>query len=1190
MLRKLILNLSCMNKLKQHLLLMLLSLCSMASYAYDFEVDGLYYNLLSASEKTVLFAGYANGETQENLDIPVTVSSRGVQFSVVGIADNSNISVRNAILPEHIKQLGEHSFAKVGTLRFNSTVSKLPAYFCEQADSIFVAGNVTSLGIMSLGDVGYLYFEYSDTPCNTSNHIANAKTLILNRDISTKIWLGNSFGTGIRTLSYGTASNETGPTVMHDYLLAGLSSLERLIIRPSIKSIGGDVGLQSCKNLSSLVIEESPSILSMGSYYHVEYKNYHYHYIYDNLFINCRLNEIYLGRSLFIPSYRKESIKSGSGVDATFTDYDLTSPFYKYGTPLRKVTIADNVKVSPYLFYESYYLEEPSIGNGVEICENAFLDCRALKSIKLPTSFTLHGNAFANCQVAKLDNLSDKFDNVVIDGDPFTGCDYIRNNLKSLKLNAESIQLKDAFCNYDKLQVLEIVCNSGTIGEGAFKNNGRLQHVSMSGNIQSIGNNAFLNCTSLTEIGCDMPMPPKCLKSPFEGVNKWNATLYVPKEAKEKYSVADGWKDFLFVEEMPMPEFVVSTTNAPSDSNPQNHILKQPNCEEPIVELANADNKATYQWYRVSTETIPANTPIDFMGEVQSLGEYPWVNIGSGIESSNIGKHNSSSCAELLFDFKTGDKLSFDWSVNGEQYFDNLQILENGENIVLKNGAQTGHYENTFEKEQEGTYQFRYVKDESVSEGYDKASITNISFVSPEKRDIKKISAIEGENTNCLQSSKLPYGDKVFCIVTLGNGYKLKSNEFVLEYLNFIKTQPTPENLFVELDAPEEGATYQWYQGIETKTDSKDIVPSSSGSYNWTESNGVWTSGNKNVSSSSSIMTATIDVEAGDVISFDWNVSSEAGYDYFYCIINGTQVLKKSGTDNGTYTQEFSATSKVTIEYKYTKDSGVNSGIDCATVSNIKLIRPSGFSNVVESEITSANTSILDEMLIEGDATVWCVVTLPNGRILVSDKVQYNYNYALHFKKTHSEILSKTTATVSISDLEAIESALSEYANLPEDAQMKLLEEKALLDALKAKLDELMIPSDMYCLVLEKKDGSLEKYFLSDRPEISLSNNTVIVSSEKVQTDCPIVDFVRFYFEENKADEISVNTASSFAFKYNENMVYISGADNAEVYSADGMKLMEQYATNGEIRMNISSLVSGLYIIKTDKKSIKIRK
>lgn len=906
-----------MEKFKHYILPMLLSLCSMASYAYDFEVDGLYYNLFSASEKTVLFAGYANGETQENLDIPVTVSSRGVQFSVVGIADNSRISVRNVILPDHIKQLGAHSFAKIGTLRFNSTVS-VPAYFCEQADSIFVAGNITSLGIMSLGDVGYICFEYSDTPCFTSNHIANVQTLILNRDISTKS-LADSFGKNIRTLSYGTDSNETGPSVMQKGLLSGLSNLEKLIIRPSIISIESNSGFEDCTELSKLIIEESPSILSIGSYNHVDYGNYSQSSVYDNLFKNCSLNEIYLGRTLSIPSYREEHTQGDfwGGIYYS-TDYYLTSPFYKYNTPLRKVTIADNVTVSPYLFHGSSYLVELNIGNGVEICENAFLNCRTLNSIKLPTSFTLHGNAFANCRIAKLDNMSNKFDNIVIDGDPFTDCDYIRNNIKSLKLNAKSIQLKDAFSNYDKLQVLEIVCNSGTIGEGSFKNNGKLQRVSMSGNFQSIGSNAFLNCSSLTEIGCDMSEPPSCTKEAFEGVNKWNATLYVPKEAKEKYSLADGWKEFLFVEEMPMPEFVVSTTNAPSDSNPQNHILKQPDNDDPIVELANTDNNATYQWYRVTTETVPANTPIDLMEDVQSLGQYPWINIGSGIESSNIGKDNSSSCAELLFDFKTGDKLSFDWAVNGELYFDNLQILENGENIVLKNGAQTGHYENTFENEQECTYQFRYVKDESVSEGDDKATIANISLVSPEKRDIKKISAIEGENTNYLQTSKLSYGEKVFCMVTLGNGYKLKSNEFVIE--------------------------------------------------------------------------------------------------------------------------------------------------------------------------------------------------------------------------------------------------------------------------------EIPIPSDKYSLVLEKKDGSLEKYVLSDRPEISISNKTVTVTSEKVQIDCPIVDFVRFYFEENKADEISVNTASSFAFKYNENMVYISGADKAEVYSADGMKLMEQYAANGEIRMNISNLTPGLYVIKTDKRSIKIRK
>lgn len=72
-----------MVKFKQHLLLLLLSLCSLATYAYDFEVDGLYYDLVSASERTCMISG-KNTSTKDVI-IPNEVSLNGLTFKVVSI-------------------------------------------------------------------------------------------------------------------------------------------------------------------------------------------------------------------------------------------------------------------------------------------------------------------------------------------------------------------------------------------------------------------------------------------------------------------------------------------------------------------------------------------------------------------------------------------------------------------------------------------------------------------------------------------------------------------------------------------------------------------------------------------------------------------------------------------------------------------------------------------------------------------------------------------------------------------------------------------------------------------------------------------------------------------------------------------------------------------------------------------------
>lgn len=893
-----------MSKIKHLFLLMLLSLCSMASYAYDFEVDGLYYNLVSASDRTCELVGCSDQTT--HIEIPSSVNSRGIELYVLNMSASSffrngnieSISFEKSLIT-NIPNEAFLGCSKLKTVNLSGKIHSIgaKAFYSCPIEKLTIPSNIETIGLDAFSGVKELLILDSDKQLSISNSIVTIEKAYIGRTLSNTI-LSNS---KISSIELG----EKVTSLCSGYF-SGCVFLQQVSIPSSVLSIENGA-FDGCTSLTNVSFADSENNIYIGSHSSIETSKVHsdkytpsmyfyYYSTYYDIFYDCPLTNVYLGRELSYPHDKSER------------EYDSKIEWIResMGHRYEYHWIRVNNTTSPFAGKNI----KVRLGEFVkEIGVYLFANCNFSGGIDLKNCERINADAFKNSNIASLDLKGV----CSVGSNSFSGC----KSLKGVKGGSNCVLNPNSFSNCEELQFAD--CSGvESIADNTFSECKKLKWVLLGESVNKIGASAFGGCSNILTIGCQANTPPIAFSSTFENINKWDATLFVKEGTKEKYSTADGWKEFLFVEEMPMPEFVVSTTNAPSDSNPQNHILKQPDNENPIVELANADNKATYQWYRVSTETIPANTPIGLMGQVLSLGEYPWINNGSCIESSNMAKDNSSSCAELLFDFKTGDKLSFDWSVNGEQYFDNLHILENGENIVLKNGVQTGHYENTFENEQECTYQFRYVKDESVSEGDDKAAITNISLVSPEKRDIKKISAIEGENTNYLQTSKLSYGDKVFCIVTLGNGYKLKSNEFVIE--------------------------------------------------------------------------------------------------------------------------------------------------------------------------------------------------------------------------------------------------------------------------------ELPIPSDTYCLVLEKKNGSLEKYVLSDRPEISISNKTVTVTSEKVQTDCPIVDFVRFYFEENKADEISVNTASSFAFKYNDNMVRISGAEKAEVYSADGMKLMEQGATNGDIRMNISSFVPGLYIIKTDKKSIKIRK
>ena len=136
----------------------------------------------------------------------------------------------------------------------------------------------------------------------------------------------------------------------------------------------------------------------------------------------------------------------------------------------------------------------------------------------------------------------------------------------------------------------------------------------------------------------------------------------------------------------------------------------------------------------------------------------------------------------------------------------------------------------------------------------------------------------------------------------------------------------------------------------------------------------VSASGNNSATSQIDI---TIDYSEPFEFSFWYKVSSESGYDYFYFYLDGEQILSKSGTVAWTqYTTTLSAGSH-TLSWRYTKDSSVASGDDCAWIDDVVLpmntVLPGGNSSVVVyrndielATVPATQTSYTDEGLEAG--------------------------------------------------------------------------------------------------------------------------------------------------------------------------------------------------------------------------------
>ncbi len=96
-------------------------------------------------------------------------------------------------------------------------------------------------------------------------------------------------------------------------------------------------------------------------------------------------------------------------------------------------------------------------------------------------------------------------------------------------------------------------------------------------------------------------------------------------------------------------------------------------------------------------------------------------------------------------------------------------------------------------------------------------------------------------------------------------------------------------------------------------------------------------SGNGSVSSSTSTLRLVLDMQAEETLTFDWKVSSENNYDKLGFYVNNAQqgdLISGTGDWN---TVVFTApdSASYTFEWRYTKDSSVNSGDDCGYVDNV---------------------------------------------------------------------------------------------------------------------------------------------------------------------------------------------------------------------------------------------------------------
>ncbi len=578
-------------------------LLTIASWAYDAEVDGIYYNL----DKEAKIAEVTRSDISqyfEDVVIPESITVEGVAYSVTSIGNEAFMGcyeLNSVIIPNSVTRIGDKAFLLCSCLTYvtipNSVTSiddkafdactSLPVVnnlryadtFLVEAVDKSCTSAIIKEGTRWIGDKAFMYCSGM-----TSVTIPNSVERIGMYAFSccsdlTSVTIPNSVKT-IGMYAFSSCSDLTSVTIpnsvksIDDGAFSGCSSLTSLIIHDSVTSID-DYAFEGCSGLISVEIPNSVTSIGDGAFRYCSHLTS----------VTIPNSVASIGNGAFANCESLQSISIPANVTS------MGAGIFQYCYQLQSANIPDNIKTIPINCFDGCKsLKDITLPTDyIEIGTAAFCGCESLTSFQIPETVTKIGqgpfsssgitSVYIPKNVSYIDTPAFFSIEAMVDeeNEYYSSIDGVLFNKEQTILlgfprqregdyvvpSGVKIIGEDSFCDV-KINSVEISNGVEEIKKWAFSHCANLKVVSIPESVTNIGYWAFDDCKSLAHVK-NFSKTPQDIYHNGMSAFRWYGVLHVLPGYKDVYENSLGWRNFKIYDDLDTTSISTCTTDENND-------------------------------------------------------------------------------------------------------------------------------------------------------------------------------------------------------------------------------------------------------------------------------------------------------------------------------------------------------------------------------------------------------------------------------------------------------------------------------------------------------------------------------------------------------------------------------------------------------------------------------------------------